>query len=106
MDLSPTIDEVHLALKQISSGKALGLVGIPVELLQHGSESMLSSIHNVFTFSWKGTQIPQDWVDGILLSIFKGKGSKSECDHYRGITFSWQSVGQAIAEQVDGIYLP
>ena len=58
MNLTPTIDEVRIALKQINSGKAPGLDGIPVELLQHGGENILSSIHSMFTFSWKGTPIP------------------------------------------------
>ena len=86
VDLISSIDKVHIALKQINSRKSSGLDGILVELLQHGGENILSSIHNMSTLSWKGTPIPQDWVDGILVSIFKGKGSKSECDHYRGIT--------------------
>lgn len=109
MDLTPTIDEVRLSLKQLNSGKAPGLDGIPTELLQHGGENILSAIHNMITLFWEGTPIPQDWVDGILVSIFKGKGTKSECDYYSGITLlggSWQSVSQAVVEQVDGLCLP
>ena len=96
MDLTPIIDEVRIALKQINYVKAPGLDGIPVELLQHGGENKLSSIHNMFTLSWKETPIPQDWVDGILVSIFKGKESKSECDHSRNITLL-EAVGKVLA---------
>ena len=86
MDLTPTIDEVCLELKQIHSGKEHRLDGIPMELPQYGGQNILFFIHNMITLYWKGTLIPQDWVDGILVSVFKGNGSKFECDNYRGIT--------------------
>ena len=30
--------------------------------------------------------MPQDWIDGILVSLYKSQGEKSVCDHYHGIT--------------------
>ena len=35
-------------------------------------------------------------TNGILVSIFKGKGEKSVCDNYRGITLL-ESVGKVLA---------
>lgn len=40
MDCLPCADEVKLAIKQINSGKALGLDGIPVDLLKVWSEKV------------------------------------------------------------------
>ena len=36
---------------------------------------------------------------GILMSIFKGKGSKFDCDHYRGIIFNTCFVNKKILKQ-------
>ena len=36
--------------------------------------------------TWSVVSIQQDWIDGNLLSLYKGNGEKSICDHYRGIT--------------------
>jgi len=30
--------------------------------------------------------IPKDWKCAVLTPLFKGKGSRSECDNYRGIS--------------------
>ena len=96
MDNPPSLDEVKDVIKQINTGKAPGLDGIPVELLRHGGDSVASAIHNFITLSWEGNPIPQDWIDGILVSLYKGKGLKSVCDSYRGITLL-ESVGKVLA---------
>ena len=54
------------------------------------------AIHNFITHSWEGNPIPQDWIDGILVSLLKGKGFKSICDNYHGITLL-ESVGKMLA---------
>ena len=86
MDRLPTRNEVDLAIKQINTGKAPGFDGIPVELLRNRGGNIVSAIHNFITDSRNGTPIPQDWMDGILVSLYKGKGFKSVCDSYRGTT--------------------
>ena len=96
MDRLPTLDEVKLAIKQINSGKAPGLDGLPVELLKVGSEKVTKAILDLITKSWTGTPIPQDWIDGILVSLFKGKGEKAICDNFRGITLL-EAVGKVLA---------
>jgi len=40
----------------------------------------------VFEGVWKSGVIPEDWKRGIILPFYKGKGSKSVCKNYRGIT--------------------
>ena len=89
----PTLDEVELTVKQINTRKAPGLDGIPVELLQTGSNNILRVVHDLIVKSWGGAPSPQDWIDGILVSLYKGKGSKSICDNFRGITLL-ESVGK------------
>jgi len=35
---------------------------------------------------WRSGRIPSAWKDGILVALYKGKGTKTECSNYRPIT--------------------
>ena len=96
LDAVPTREQTDLSIQQTNAGKAPGLDGIPVELLQKGVEKVKSIVYALLAKSWEGTPVPQDWVDGILLSQFKSKRLKSECDNHRGITFL-DVVGKVLA---------
>ena len=86
MSLKPTLEEVEQSIKQINTGRAPRLDGIPAELLHYGGGNVALGALELINQFWDGPPIPQDWIDGILVSIFKGEGSKSVCDSYRGIT--------------------
>jgi hypothetical protein len=92
----PTRDETDLSIKQINTGKSPGLDGIPIELLQRGGDKVKSIVYSLIKESWEGTPIPQDWVDGILVSLYKNKGLMSECDNHCGITLL-EAVGKILA---------
>ena len=47
--------------------------------------------------SGKGDPIPQDWIDAILISLYKGKGSKNVCGQYRGISLL-EAVGKVFSK--------
>lgn len=96
LDADPTIQEVSDALSQVNKGKAPGLDGITVELLLAGGDKVVRAIHHFIMKSWHGQPIPQDWIDGVLVTLFKGKGTKSVCDNYRGITLL-EAVGKVLA---------
>ena len=40
----------------------------------------------VFSIICRIEVIPSDWKKGILVPVFKGKGSRTDCSNYRGIT--------------------
>ena len=45
----------------------------------------LRTLHKIVTQVWKEEVVPEDWHQGIIIPLYKGKGSKSECSNYRGI---------------------
>ena len=46
---------------------------------------MLDKLQDLFTNCWeKGTQ-PQDLRDAVIVSLYRNKGTKSDCSNYRGI---------------------
>ena len=95
LERSSSLEEVRIAIKQVSSGKAPGVDGIPVELLKVGSENVEQAVFRLITISWTGSTVPQDWVDGIIITLFKGKAGRDICDHYRGITLL-ETVGKVL----------
>ena len=68
----------------MNDGKAPGIDGISAEILKCGGKRMFEMTCVVIHDIWE-TEAPQDWKDGILLSLFK-KGIRTDCDNYRGIT--------------------
>jgi len=78
-----TFEEVVQAVQRTSKGKACGLDEITVEMLQ--SRPCLLWLFRVVRAVWETGIVPKDWIDAIAIPIFKGKGSPSDCDNYRGI---------------------
>ena len=62
-------------------------------MLQTGSKNILHAVYDFNFISWSGKP---DSIDGICVSQYKGKGEKSICDHYRGITLL-ESLGKVLA---------
>ena len=92
----PTAEEIQACLKQLNTGKAPGLDGIPVELLLHGGENLLNALKHLILCVWSDKPMPQDWIDAVLVILYKGKGKKSLCGSYRGITLL-EAVGKVFA---------
>ena len=43
-------------------------------------------LHALFLRVWRSGHVPAEWRDGILISMYKGKGPKDECGSYRPIS--------------------
>ena len=86
MMTNPTFDEVKSTIEEVNTGKAPGLDGIPVELLRCGGDNIATAVYTFILGVWHGDPVLQDWVDAIMLPLYKGKGSKSNCGNYRGIS--------------------
>ena len=80
------IDEVKKAIKQTSSGKAVGMDGIPVELYKAAGPVTLAAFHDTLTSLWEEKVIPHDFRDATVVPLFKNKGSRAGCGNYRGIS--------------------
>ena len=86
LDLPPTLDEVKKAISQTSSGKAPGMDGIPAEVYKATGPVALETFHSIITCMWEEEAIPQEFRDATIVSLYKNKGSKSDCGNYRGIS--------------------
>ena len=73
--------EVKWALGSISTNKASGDDGIPVELFQIIKYDAVRVLHSICQKIWKTQQWPQDWKRSVFTPISK-KGNAKECSNY------------------------
>ena len=80
--------EVEWALESITTNKASGRDGIPVELfeiLRDDStlkvKALVKVLHSICQQIWKTQQWPQDWKRSVFIPIPK-KGNGKECSNY------------------------
>ena len=73
--------EVKWALESITTNKASGGDGIPVELFQILKDDAVKALHSICQQIWKTHQWPQDWKRSVFIPIPK-KGNAKECSNY------------------------
>ena len=76
--------EVKWALESITTNKASGGDGIPVELFQILKDDAVKVLHSICHLIWKTQQWPRDWKMSLFTPIPK-KGNAKECWNYRTI---------------------
>ena len=76
--------EVKWALGSITTSKASGDDGIPVELFQILEDDAVKVLHSTCQQIWKTQQWPQDWKRSVFIPIPK-KGNAKECSNYHTI---------------------
>ena len=76
--------EVKRALGSITTNKASGGDGIPVELFQILKDDALKVLHSIGQQIWKTQQWPRDWKRSVFIPISK-KGNAKECSNHRTI---------------------
>ena len=73
--------EVQWALESITTNKASGTDGIPVELFQILEDDAVKVLHSLCQQIWKTQQWPQDWKRAVFIPVPK-KGNAKECSNY------------------------
>ena len=76
--------EVKWVLGSITTNKATGGDGLPVELFQILKDDAVKVLHSISQQIWKTQQWPQDWKKSVFIPIPK-KGNAKECSNYHTI---------------------
>ena len=76
--------EVKWVLESITTNKASGGDGIPVELFQILKSDAVKVLYSICQQIWKTQQWPQDWKRSVFIPIPK-KGNDKECSNYHTI---------------------
>ena len=76
--------EVKWTLESITTNKANGGGGIPVELFQILEDDAVKGLHSMCQQIWKAQQWPQDGKRSVFIPVPK-KGNAKECSNYHTI---------------------
>ena len=98
--------EVKWALGSITTNKASGGDGIPVELFQILDDDIVKVLHSVCQQIWKTQPWPQDWKRSIFIPIPK-KSNAKECSNCHTVALiSQASIHWRRKRQPTPIFLP
>ena len=86
LDTEPTQDDLSKAIDSITNGKTPGKDAIPPEVIKHGKPALLHHLHVLLLLCWKEGRVPQDMRDANIVTLYKNKGDRSDCNNYRGIS--------------------
>ena len=73
--------EVKWPLESVTTNKANGGDGIPVELFQILKDDAVKVLHSICQQIWKTQQLSKDWKMSVFIPIPK-KGNAKECSNY------------------------
>ena len=98
--------EVKWALGSITTNKASGSDGIPVELFHILKDDAVKVLHSICQQIWKTQQWSQDWKTSVFIPITK-QGNAKECSNYHTVALiSHTSNAQNSPSQASIIHEP
>ena len=86
LDAEPTVDELSKVINSLATGKAPGSDSIPPDLIKHCKTTLLHPLHEVLCQCWREGAVLQDMRDAKIVTLYKNKGERSNCNNYRGIS--------------------
>ena len=98
--------EVRRAISKLKMGKAPGVDGVSAEMLKAGGETVVEWMHWICCLAWEQGVVPEEWVQAIIIPIYKGKGCRNECSSYRGVSLlsiPGKVYGMVLVERVKEI---
>ena len=99
IDTPPTADEIEKHIKLLKNNKASN--DIQPELLKRCSHPiMIQVIQKISTNLWNEFDLPNNWGNSLLRTLWKGKGSKKDASKYRGI-----SIGSTVCKLIVNLIL-
>ena len=79
-------NEIGLLISRLKKNKACGIDLIRNEFLKKAPPEFIAFICKFFNIILSSGQIPDIWCQGLIMPLYKSKGSPSDPDNYRGIT--------------------
>jgi hypothetical protein len=81
----PSHLEVDISIAKLKKYKLPGSDQIPAELIQTGSETLVSVIHKLITSIWNKQELPDQWKKSSIVPVHK-MGYKADCNNLCDIT--------------------
>ncbi|CAG4979837.1 unnamed protein product [Colias eurytheme] len=84
LDDPPSSKELDIAIAQLKCKKKPGCDGILPEIVK--LRCLAPVLHNLLLECWDQGEVPQDMRDANIITLYKGKGDRGDCNSYRGIS--------------------
>ena len=94
----PSKKEVEEAIKLKKNNKAT--TDIPNEILKRGGKGFVECFYPVLERFWNYEKTTKEWNEGIITSVWKGKGDQEKLKFQRGITVS-SSISMIFEELIN-----
>ena len=82
----PTMDELSKVIDRLATGKAPGSDSFSPDLIKHCKTTLLHPLHEVLCQCWRERAVLQDMRDAKIVTLYKNKVERSNCNNYRGIS--------------------
>ena len=82
----PSKETIRRVIERKKNQKAT--TDFPNELLKRGGEGFVDCLYSVIKQFWIDESSPREWNQGVISSIYKGKGDHEKLQFQRGITVS------------------
>ena len=86
LDSEPTEHELHRALDALSAGKAPRQDSTTAEVQKRCKGLLLGKLNRIVCMCWRVGEVPQNMRDANVISLYKNKGDRSDCNNYPGIS--------------------
>ena len=96
LDHPPTMEELMEAVNALPARKAPGKDGISAELIKAAKGPLAPHLLDLLQQCWREGEVPQDMRDSVIVTLYKNKGDRSDCNNHRGISLM-SIVGKCFA---------
>ena len=69
---------------KLKNGKAAGKDEITGEMIKGEDDRVVDWIWRLCNIAFESGVVPEDWRSAVIVTLFKGKGERTECKNYRG----------------------
>ena len=80
-----TNSEVEIAIQQLKNGKAADPNMFPPEIFKHAGKNLIDAITNILNQIKNSLEIPESWIQVIIIALYKNKGARKLLKNHRGI---------------------
>ena len=99
LDEEPMEEEMRKPIDCVSAGKAPGEDRVPHEVVKQGKKVLINDLHELLCLCWKEGAVPHDMHGAKIVTLYKNKGDRSDCNSYRGISLL-SIVGKVFARVI------
>ncbi len=99
LDELPTMEDLMSAIDHLPEGKVPGKDGMTAEVIEAAKGPLAPHLLYLLHQCWKEGKVPQDMKDSVIVTQYKNKGDRSDCNNRRGISLM-SIVGKCFARVV------